>query len=179
MKTNPSGNMFPSRSSDYFGGHRFTYSEFPRDLRALSSRGNQLSQFFDFFRIHFRWATQLLYAINLILFIGAQEKMVRANAERLIAFMADIKIWWNRAKMQLPRNAMSFAHAKPWSQLDLPISSSSKAGGPQPAGISLVYMLPEPFRKWDTRSFGRAEIAFSAAVFSHRVRGGYEGAFAY
>jgi hypothetical protein len=86
--------------------------------------------------------------INAVVVLSAKEKMRWIHARGVITGMKDRQSFWNRSKMQFPRNAMShllFGIAA--SAVYTSITALGLSASPKPTRVSFIDLGPEAFRE--------------------------------
>lgn len=123
-------------------------------------------------------ATLPLHVLH-ILGTRAQEQVIGANAERVIAMMADMFAAGRSPMVQLPRDPRSKGHPGfGWFPCQDAITVRVRARRPEPTALRLVDLLPEPIGQWAGSVFAVAKrgAVVPAAGFHHCRLNGEEKA---
>jgi hypothetical protein len=108
----------------------------------------------------------LLRSIQGVVSLSTNEKVVRANTQRVVATMANRKVRGRRTPVvEFPRNAMSVAGAA--LVADLPISSAAESTSPFPAPITLADLRPKTLLKGRLAFVVMEPPSVNAAVAVH------------
>jgi len=87
--------------------------------------------------------------ISHVVFVGAKEQMIGADARGVVASVQNPQTIRDSAIVQLPRYAMHVYRAAILA--NLPVSALITMAHPFPTLIGFVYSLPKPWRKWAAR----------------------------
>jgi hypothetical protein len=115
-----------------------------------------------------------LVTVPYIVRICSHEKMIRPNAWRIVAIMANQFPFWDFPKMNEPRNAMGLHHFPAVVIADRTVSSPPANGEracPNPTGFCFSYFFPESFMKWFAKRSRRIHVAFLATESASRIGG--------
>lgn len=101
----------------------------------------------------------LLARVREIVLLGTEEEMIRANAERHVAFVQNLDAFRDRPVGHFPRQAVRVGGFP--IQGDLAVAAERR-GGPQPAARSLVDFRPEAQFNGDAQRFAIAGMIAKA-----------------